>query len=92
MTIARKILVNPDVTPLYHCISRCVRRAFLCGQENAHRKLWIEERLQELVTIFALDVCGFSIMDNHIHLLLRLDLPRAKAWSADEVVRRWLLL
>ena len=54
--------------------------------------MWIEERLQELVTIFALDVCGFSIMDNHIHLLLRLDLPRAKAWAADEVVRRWLLL
>jgi REP element-mobilizing transposase RayT len=91
MTIARKVLVNPTVTPLYHCISRCVRRAFLCGEENSHRKQWIEDRLQELVNYFAIDVCGFSIMDNHLHLLLRLDLARAKAWTAEEVVRRWFL-
>jgi hypothetical protein len=31
-------------------------------------------------------------MDNHLHLLLRLDLVRAKAWTAEEVVRRWFLL
>ena len=92
MTTARKVLVNPEVTPLYHCISRCVRRAFLCGEGSAHRKQWIEERLQELVKIFAIDVGGFSLMDNHLHLLLRLDLARAKAWSPEEVVRRWLLL
>lgn len=90
--IARKILVNPDVTPLCYCITRCVRRAFLCGQVNAHCKLWIEEHLQELMTIFALVVCGLLMMDNHIHLLLRFELPRARAWIADAVVRRWLLL
>jgi len=92
MTIACKVSVNPDVTPLCHCISRYVRRAFLCGQENAHRKLWIEERRRDLSKIFSLDVCGVSIMDNLIHLLLRLDLPLAKALSRVEVVRRWLLL
>jgi REP element-mobilizing transposase RayT len=90
MATARKTLVRPKVTPFYHCISRCVRRAFLCGDENAHRKQWIEEQLAELAGIFALDVCGFSIMDNHLHVLLRLDLLRAQAWSAEEVVRRWI--
>jgi len=71
MTIARKVLVNPTVTPLYHCISRCVRRAFLCGEENSHRKEWIEDRLQELVNYFAIDVCGFSIMPNQWHFVVR---------------------
>jgi hypothetical protein len=28
-------------------------------------------------------------MDNHLHLLLRLDLEVAKAWCDEEVVRRW---
>jgi hypothetical protein len=60
--------------------------------ENAHGKQWIEDRLQELAGIFAIDVCGFSNLDNHLHVLLRLDLPRAKAWSAEDVVRRWIEL
>ncbi|MDB5386444.1 MAG: transposase [Planctomycetaceae bacterium] len=92
MATARKVLVDPTVTPFYHCVSRCVRRAFLCGDENAHRKQWIEDRLKELAGIFSLDVCGFSVMDNHIHVLLRLDLARAKAWTAEEVVQRWIRL
>jgi len=43
MTVARSQLVDPEVTPYYHCISRCVRRAFLCGGEFADRKDWIEK-------------------------------------------------
>jgi len=78
MTIARKVLINPLVTPLTYCISRCVRRAFLCGGENSLRKQWIEDRLKELVQWFAISVCGFSITDNHVHLLSRLDPARAK--------------
>ncbi|MES2792362.1 MAG: transposase [Planctomycetota bacterium] len=92
MTTARKMLVDPTVTAYYHCISRCVRRALLCGENHAHRKQWIEDRLRELAGIFAIDVCGFSIMDNHLHLLLRLNLAKAEEWSAEEVARRWLAL
>lgn len=92
MTTARKMLVDPTVTPFYHCISRCVRRALLCGEGHTHRKQWIEDRLRELAGIFAIDVCGFSIMDNHLHVLLRLNLQKAKEWSAEEIARRWLKL
>jgi hypothetical protein len=28
-------------------------------------------------------------MDNHLHVLLRLDPAVARTWSDDEVVRRW---
>jgi hypothetical protein len=35
------------------------------------------------------DAFGVSMMDNHLHLLLRLDQDVAKGWSDEEVVRRW---
>ena len=89
MTIARAHLVDPAVTRWYHCVTRCVRRAFLLGEEGCDRKGWIERRLEELAEIFAVAVGGFSIIDNHLHLLVRLDADMAKGWSDEEVVRRW---
>ena len=34
-------------------------------------------------------VGGFSVMDNHLHVLVRLNPATAEAWSDDEVIRRW---
>ncbi len=85
MATPRSQIVDEDVTPWYHCISRCVRRAFLCGEGCEHRKQWIEDRLKEHVDLFAIDCAGFAVMDNHLHLLLRLDSPRAAAWSEEDV-------
>jgi hypothetical protein len=92
MATPRSMIVDEAVTPWYHCTSRCVRRAFLCGEGHGHRKDWIQARLRELVGIFAIDCGGFAVMDNHLHLLLRLDSPRAEAWSPEEVARRWATL
>lgn len=92
MATPRSQLVDESVTPWYHCVSRCVRRARLCGDDCAHRKDWIVARLRELVGIFAVDCGGFAVMDNHLHLLLRLDSPRVRGWSDEEVARRWLTL
>ena len=55
----------------------------------AEAKEWLENRLEELADIFGAAVGGFSVMNNHLHLLLRLDPEVAQAWSDDEVVRRW---
>ena len=62
MPTPRSRLVDVSVTPWYHCISRCVRRAFLCGQGSGHRKRWIHDRLKELVDIFAVECAGFSVI------------------------------
>ena len=89
MTIARAHLVDPAVTRWYHCITRCVRRAFLMGEGTNDRKVWIENRLRELAEIFGVAVGGFSVLDNHLHVLVRLDPEVVQDWTAEDVVRRW---
>ena len=67
-----------------------MRRAFLLGEGLDDRKKWVENRLEELSEIFSIAVGGFSVMDNHLHVLVRLDQDIAKNWSDEEVVvRRW---
>lgn len=96
MTIARSQLVDVSVSRWYHCISRVVRRALLLGEgadsATGDRKLWIERRLKELDAIFAVSVGGFAVLDNHLHLLLRLDPEVAKNWTDKQVIDRWFKL
>jgi REP element-mobilizing transposase RayT len=95
MTRARNQLISLDTTPYYHCISRCVRRAFLWGEDSLtgksyeHRKGWVIDRLRELSGVFAIEVCAYAIMSNHYHLVLRVDQQRAESWSTDEVIAQW---
>ena len=90
MTIARSRLVNPCLTPYYHCISRCVRGAGLCGGRNERRKMWIEKRLEDLVESFAISICGFAVLETHFHAVLCLpDSETVLRWSDREVVERW---
>ena len=87
--------IDIHATPFYHCISRCVRRAFLCGTDGLtgqcfdHRKAWLVELFGELTNIFAIDLCGYAVLSNHYHLVARLDGDRARAWSADDVIARY---
>lgn len=90
MTKARRDLVDPSVTRWYHCISRCVRAALLLANGREDRKEWLERRLQFLTENFALSVGGFAVLDNHLHVLCRLDPEAAKKWTAEDVVRRWI--
>jgi len=98
MTLPRSSLVSTESTRFYHCISRCVRRAFLCGVDSVtgqsfeHRRQWLVERLALLERLFAVDVCAYCAMSNHSHLVLRLNPDEAAEWSGDEVLERWCTL
>jgi hypothetical protein len=81
MPIARRLLVPEGVSRCYHCVSRCVRRAFLCDGDGAHRKDWIKHRLLELNQVFAIEIGGFAILANHLHLMVRTQPDWVVRWS-----------
>ena len=60
MPKARSQQISISDTPYYHCVSRCVRRAFLCGEDAAtgqsyeHRRGWVEMRLLYLSRFFSI--------------------------------------
>ncbi|AJD47405.1 hypothetical protein S7S_04915 [Isoalcanivorax pacificus W11-5] len=98
MTQSRASQVSLDDTPYYHCICRCVRRAFLCGrdhysgQDYEHRRQWAVDRLALLAEVFAVDLCAYAVMSNHYHLVVKIDRHKAQSWPAEEVACRWMRL
>lgn len=88
--------VSIEETPYYHCISRCVRRAFLCGSDPLsgfnfeHRRQWIVDRIKLVSSVFAVDLCAYAIMSNHYHIVVKINLVQAADWTNEEVARRWL--
>jgi REP element-mobilizing transposase RayT len=98
MTRRRATLVSLEDIPSYHCVTRCMRRAFLCGEDRltgkdfAHRRGWIAERIKQLAGVFAIDIAAYTVMSNHYHVVVRLDRERALGWSVEEVLRRWTAL
>jgi REP element-mobilizing transposase RayT len=95
MTKPRSQQISLSDTPYYHCVSRCVRRAFLCGKDKysgksyEHRREWVENRIHLLSQVYAIDICAYAVMSNHTHLVLHVDLDKAQTWSLSEVLHRW---
>ncbi|MDZ7924962.1 MAG: transposase [Marinagarivorans sp.] len=98
MTQPRSQLVSICDTPYYHVVSRCVRRSYLCGFDSAtntnyeHRRSWIEDRIRLLSSIFAIDICAYAVMSNHLHIVVKLNPREAEEWTADEVLAHWTSL
>jgi REP element-mobilizing transposase RayT len=98
MTRARRELISLESTPYYHCVSRCVRRAFLCGDDRYskqnfdHRRQWIFNRLKQLADVFAIKIAAFAIMSNHYHVIVRIDQDQAMRWSNEDIIERWYKL
>ena len=70
MTSARSALIPPGSAGAYHCVQRCVRRAFLCGEDRytgqsfEHRKDWVQQRLGLLAECFAVAIHAYAVMSN----------------------------
>ena len=95
MTLPRNSLISLSDTPYYHCVSRCVRRAFLCGVDHysgksyEHRRGWLEYLLLRTADNFAIQLCAYAVMSNHYHVVLHVRSDLSNGWSELEVVKRW---
>ena len=93
--VSRNESCPEDEINVVHCINRCVRRGFLCGDDPVtganyeHRREWIRHRFEFLAEHMAVEVLGFAILSNHFHIVLRNRPDIVKDWSDDEVVLRW---
>ena len=98
MGLPRSTYVRDGEEGVFHCFSRCVRRAFLYGFDTAtgrdfsHRKTWLVDRLRHLAAIFAIEVCAYAVMENHYHTVLRTRPDIVALWSDRQVATRWLKL
>ncbi len=98
MARARSSQIDLASTPYYHIVSRCVRRAFLCGKDKytgqsfEHRRTWLVDRVKLLSSVFAIDIAAYAIMSNHYHLVLRVNRDKALSWSTEEVIEKWYRL
>ena len=95
MTLPRKALISLDATPYYHCVSRCVRRAFLCGTDHftkksyEHRRDWLESKMLSLSKVFCIDIAAYAIMHNHYHVVLHINQMETESLSVDDIILRW---
>ncbi|WP_185236425.1 hypothetical protein [Teredinibacter franksiae] len=91
----RKQQISLEATPYYHCTSRCVRRAFLCGldaltgKDYEYRRQWVEDRILFLGEVFCIDVCAYAVMSNHHHVVLHINNAEAQSLTDLEVCERW---
>ena len=93
--LARGEYLNANEVQVVHAVQRCVRRAFLCGddpvsgQSFEHRRGWIRQRLEFLASVFAIDCLTYTVLSNHLHVVLRSRPDVLAEWSDEEVARRW---
>ena len=92
----RRNVVDPDVVGVYHVWGRCVRQAWLLGDDrdshvdNSHRRDWIEQLQQQLAALFAIEIEFHAELSNHLHLVLRTRPDIVRTWSDEDAVRRML--
>ena len=88
--VSRNESCPEDEINVVHCINRCVRRGFLCGDDPVtgvnyeHRREWIRHRFEFLAEHMAVEVLGFAILSNHFHIVLRNRPDSGNDWSDDE--------
>ncbi len=87
---------DPKSVCICHLVQRCVRRAYLAGEDTVsgknyeHRREWIRCRMERLASVFGVDVLTYAILSNHLHIVVRTRPDVIAGWSDSDVALRWL--
>jgi REP element-mobilizing transposase RayT len=94
----RDDVLPPDESCFAHLYNRCVQGTYLCGIDHAtgkdysHRKRWIVQRLEQLASVYLIDILAFAVLDNHLHVVVRTLPDEVKKLTDRQVAIRWLSL
>ena len=94
----RSKVVRKGEPGIFHVTARCVRQYRLLGvdpltgKDYSHRRVWILDRLRTLVSCFGIDVGFGALMENHVHLILRVVPESIRRLTKQQVALRWLTL
>ncbi len=96
MTQARSKQMDYDKPGYYHVMGRCVRRAWLCGEDELtkinydYRKIWVRDQTKHLSENFYVEIGAYAVMSNHLHLVVRNRPDLVEKATNLEVARRYL--
>jgi REP element-mobilizing transposase RayT len=62
------------------------------GTSYEQRRAWVEDKVLCLSSVFAIGICAYVVMSNHVHWVLCVEKDKAMFWSHKQVVGRWLRL
>ena len=97
MQVRPTITWSPVVYPIRFA-GQALRRAYLCGpdpltdQNHVHSRQWIENRIRILSSLFAIDICAYAVMSNHLHLVVKLCPNERDELTDADIVERWTSL
>lgn len=58
------------------------------GSNQEYRENWIRDRFEFLASVFGIDCLTYTVLSNHLHLVLRSRPDVVAQWSDDEFARR----
>ena len=96
--MSREEVFSPDEIAVVHVVHRVTRRACLMGYDDYtgknfdHRRGWVESELQRSAASFGIDLIAYSVMNNHLHMVLRSRPDVVLTWDNTQVAYRWLML
>jgi len=94
----RDEILPPDENCFAHLYNRCVQGLYLCGKDYktgkdySYRKDWIAQRLEQLASVYLIDIVAFAILENHLHVVVRTLPDEVEKMSDRDVAIRWLSL
>lgn len=93
MASQRRKVLRPQQVAVYHTYNRCAAQAFRLDPDGKDTRLiWVQDLMQLLTQVFAVEILFDAVMANHFHMILRTRPDIVARWSDEEVVRRWLTI